>query len=343
MEHDDPAIDGEAARLVIAHARDYAIMTLDLDGIVRSWSPGAVQVTGITQDAAIGTHFGRLFLESDRAIGDDRRELEHAWEHGRVEDSRWHVRGDGARFWANGVTMAIRGSSPPMLIKIIRDETQSRLAEEQRVLLLNELNHRINNTLATVQSLVEQTLRAADLDRQLRDDLSARLEALSQAHRALMEHNWAGADLTDLVERALAPFTTGEDARFSVEGPPLRLSVHQAVSLSLVLHELATNAVKHGSLSRRGGRVSVHWNQALDEQGGRRMSFLWAESGGPAVQPPSRRGFGSRLLERSFPQGSGGEVKVEYAEEGVRCAVSLRLSSEAEMPMLDLAAAAQSA
>jgi PAS domain S-box-containing protein len=343
MDQIKRGLTGEAAKLIIEHARDYAILLLDLDGRILSWSPGAERITGLPAEEAVGSDFQFLFTPSDRAVGQDRVELEKAWADGRAEDSRWHVRRDGTRFWANGVTMAVRDGATPMLIKIIRDETQNKLADEQRTLLLNELNHRINNTLVTVQSLVEQTLRAADLGRGVRDDLTARLQALSQAHRALMEQNWAGAELSDLVKRTLAPFDAGTSERFTIEGPPLRLSPQQAVSFSLVLHELATNAVKHGALSNAVGHVAVHWNNAVDDHGGRRMTFLWAERGGPPVAEPNRRGFGSRLFERSFPDPTVGGARVEFPTEGARCVISLKLSSDEEAPLLDLLAAARGA
>lgn len=336
-----PDLDGEAAKLVIAHARDYAILTLGLDGRVRSWNRGAEQIIGFTAEEAIGLDIGEIFTSSDRAAGEHRLELERAWRDGRAEDSRWHVRRDGTRFWANGVTMALPEQSTPTLIKVIRDETKTRLAEKQRVLLLNELNHRINNTLVTVQSLVEQTLRATDADRRLREDLTARLQALSQAHAALMERNWAGAELPDLIARAVAAYRLDDEHRFRVEGPMVRLSPQQAVSFSLALHELATNAVKYGALSTPQGRVSLSWNQSIDGDGGRHLTFLWAERDGPPVAAPSRRGFGSRLLARSFPEDGAGAVRMEFAPEGLRCTITVKLSSDAERPMLDLVAAAR--
>lgn len=332
--------EGEVARLIVEHARDYAIMTLDREGHILSWSRGAEQITGWLAGEVVGRDFGTIFTSSDRAAGEDRAELEQASREGRVEDSRWHVRRDGTRFWANGVTMAARDGAPEILIKIIRDETRARLADEQRVLLLNELNHRINNTLVTVQSLVEQTLRAVDADRTVREDLTARLQALSQAHSALMERNWAGAEVSDLVARAIGPYRRGDGTRFALAGPPVRLSPQQAVSISLILHELATNAVKHGALSVPEGRVVLDWNENHDRDGARRMTFLWVEHDGPPVRKPTRRGFGSRLLERSFPRGSGGEARLDFAPAGVRCTITLKLSGDAEAPMLDLATAA---
>lgn len=326
------------AELIIEHARDYGIFMLDLSGKITSWSPGAERITGYGPAEALGMNFSVFFTASDRSTGQHLKELETAWREGRAEDSRWHLRKDGRRFWANGVTMAMRDPQMTGLIKVIRDETANRLAEEQRVLLLNELNHRINNTLVTVQSLVEQTLRATDVGRSVRDDLTARLMALSEAHKALVEQNWAGAELRTIVERALAPYEQEDvGGRLHASGPPLWVSPQQAVTLSLVLHELVTNAVKYGALSTLDGMLEVSWNLYMDGRGARHMTFLWEERGGPVVAEPTRRGFGSRLIERSLGQEAGGSARMEFAPEGLRCVIGLTLSSQAEIPMLDVA------
>lgn len=326
--------DGRVAELIVAHAREYAIFTMDLDGRITSWSPGAERITGYGEAEALGMNVAALFTAVDLSAGNDKLEIETAWREGRAEDSRWHVRKDGERFWANGVTMAVPDGDAPRLIKMMRDETPQRLAEEQRILLLNELNHRIKNTLATVQAIADQTLRSNGVERAVREDLTERLIALSEAHNVLVEQSWAGADLRTVVERALAPHE--HDGRLQVEGPPLRLSPQQAVAVSMVLHELATNAVKYGGLSSPDGGVGVSWNLALDGQGARHMTLLWAEHGGPPVREPGRRGFGTRLIERSFGQESGGSARLEFAPEGLRCILHLPLSAAEELPMLEV-------
>jgi PAS domain S-box-containing protein len=322
------------AELIVRYAGEYAIFTMDLEGRIATWSPGAERITGYTVEEAVGMNFSRLFSESDRSAQQDRLELERAWRENRFEDSRWHVRKDGERFWANGMTMALRDSNVEGLIKIFRDETRNRLAEEQRVLLLNELNHRINNTLVTVQSLVDQTLRVAEIDAAVRDDLVGRLLALSEAHKVLVEQNWAGADLLAIVKRALAPYDQGGD-RMRLDGPALRLSPQQAVQMSLVLHELATNAVKYGALSSLDGQILVSWNLHLSNMGERIMTFLWEEQGGPPVVAPARKGFGSRLIARSLGPGNEGAARIDFAPGGVRCSITLALSDKAEIPTLD--------
>jgi PAS domain S-box-containing protein len=333
----------QVADLIIEHARDYAIFTLDREGRITSWSKGSVRVLGFTEDEAIGMNFATIFTASDRAAGQDRVELEKCWREGRAEDTRWHVRRNGERFWANGVTTAFRHGALEGFIKVIRDETRARNAEEQRVLLLNELNHRINNTLVTVQSLIEQTLRTTDVDRGVRENLTARLLALSEAHKLLVAQNWAGADLREIVERALAPFGRESGLRFESTNPPVRLSPAQAVSVSLILHELATNAVKYGALSTPEGHVAVAWNLHVDEEGLRHITLLWEERGGPAVSAPTRTGFGSRLIARSLGDEAAGHAHLEFAPAGVRCAITLPLPATGESRIIDLVGELESA
>jgi two-component sensor histidine kinase len=280
--------------------------------------------------------FANLFTAPDVSANAPGLEIEKARRQGRAEDSRWHLKKNGERFWANGVTMAIQKSDAPVLLKITRDETPLKVADEQRILLLNELNHRIKNTLAMVQSIIANTLRAKNVDPAVRTDLTNRLIALSDAHNVLVEESWAGADLMTIVQGALRPFAQDHFEVFRCDGPPTRLSPRQAVSMALVLHELATNAVKYGALVKRSGIVSVTWNQAVDSMGGRHLTLLWEERGGPPVTVPERSGFGSRLISRSFGNESGGRAHVEFAPEGVRCVVELSLSTESEMPMLSL-------
>lgn len=328
---------GAIAKLVLEHASEFAIITLADDGRIVTWNPGAQRIFGYTAAEAVGQPLSRLFSETDIAAGVAQRELAVARRTGKAEDSRWHVRKDGARFWGNGVLMRIEGHAPAFL-KILRDETPQRLAEEQRALLLNELNHRIKNTLATVQSIAEQTLRASNIDPQVRANLTDRLMALSGAHDVLLKENWVGADVEDIVRRTLAPHQ--QDGReLVIEGPILRASPQQALSLSLALHELTTNALKYGALSVGGGSVSVTWNMALDSGGGRHMTLRWKEHGGPPVTRPARTGFGMRLITRHFARESGGAAQVDFQADGLQCLMELALSDAERALMLDLKAA----
>lgn len=324
---DDPRVGA----LVIANAREYAILLMNEDGIIESWSPGAEAVFGYAAAEAVGRRPDFLFVPSDVAANTPARELETARAKGRAEDSRWHQRKSGERFWGNGVLMRIEGGEGGF-VKIVRDETRAKLADEQRVLLLNELNHRIKNTLALVQSIAQQTLRdPAHAD--ARAAFMSRLMALSAAHDVLVQQNWAAADMHSIVDQALAAHR-GSGRGVEVDGPPVRVNPQQAVSLSLVLHELCTNAVKYGALSVPSGKVEVSWNTAVDGHGQRHMNLLWAESGGPAVAKPDRKGFGTRLLARTFGSESAGRANVDFRPEGLRCVVEMPLSHALESPKL---------
>ncbi|HEX2815135.1 MAG TPA: HWE histidine kinase domain-containing protein [Phenylobacterium sp.] len=324
--------DSRLSSLIIENALGYAIFTMDLDGLVTTWSRGAEAILGYTRDEALGMAFRELFTAPDREIGADMAEIAKAKQNGRAEDTRWHQRKDGSRFWSNGMTMGIYGPELTGLLKVLRDETPAKFADDQRVLLLNELNHRIKNTLATVQSITEQTLRAANVDPTVRRDLTNRLMAVSEAHNVLVQENWAGADLSTIVHQALAPHDHLGGGRFTVDGPPVRLSPQQAVSVALTLHELATNALKYGALSVPEGHVELLWNLSHDHVGARTISVLWRESGGPPVTPPQHTGFGTRLIARSFGEESGGQARIDFPPEGVQCVMQLPLSVSGEIP-----------
>lgn len=326
----------QLATLIVEHATDYAVFTIDRDGVVTGWSSGAEKVIGYTSDEVVGTSFARLFSEPDVAAGAPQQEIQRALLTGRAEDTRWHLRKSGERFWANGLSIRVETPEFSGLMKILRDETPARLAEEQRVLLLHELNHRIKNTLATVQAVTEQTLRAHSVDPGVRRDLTNRLMALSQAHDILVRENWAGADLETIVRDALGPYGHPGLHAFQIEGPAVRLSPQQAVAMSLALHELTTNAVKHGALSVAAGRVKVAWNEAHDGAGNRRLTFLWKEFAGPPVEAPRRQGFGSRLIARSFGQDTDGSASLHYDPDGVRFVAQVPLSTAEAQAILDL-------
>lgn len=299
-------------------------MALRPDGTIRDWLGDATAMTGFEAQEAIGRGIDILFTEVDRAAGVVAAELEVALREGRAEDSRWHRRKSGELFWANGLTVRLEGDEL-LLVKVFRDETPAKRAEEHRVLLLHELNHRVENTLATVQSVVEQTLRSAGVEDEVRADLANRILALARAHNVLVEQSWAGADLDVLLRDVAQPYER-DPSPFSFSGPPVRLHPSQAVTLALALHELATNAVKYGSLSVSHGSVTVHWNLAHNGSGERYLTLLWKETGGPPVEEPIRAGFGSRLIRQSFSAGQGCRAEHSFPSTGVECAMVLRLA-----------------
>jgi PAS domain S-box-containing protein len=203
---------------------------------------------------------------------------------------------------------------------VVIDITDRVKAEQQRTLLVNELNHRVKNTLATVQSLAAQSMRGTDNTADARSMFESRLAALSRAHDLLTLESWEGANLQDVVDRALEPFRTGE-GRLTTTGPFVRLSPRQALAFSMAVHELATNATKYGAISNELGRVQIAWSIDRDHREGL-LKFRWVEEGGPSVMPPQRTGFGSRLIERGLSTELGGDATIDFQPGGVVCVIS---------------------
>jgi two-component sensor histidine kinase/PAS domain-containing protein len=198
-----------------------------------------------------------------------------------------------------------------------RDLTDRKQAEELQRLLLSELNHRVKNTLATIQAITAQTLRSADDLPSAREAVSRRIRSMAQAHDLLTLRAWSGANLTDVVTRALDAFAP---AQVNMAGAAIDVSPKHALALSLALHELATNATKYGALSCPEGRVNVQWG----EQAGM-LRLDWEESGGPPVTSPTQKGFGSRLLEQLIVRDLGGDTRLDFDVSGVRCSITARL------------------
>jgi two-component sensor histidine kinase len=188
-------------------------------------------------------------------------------------------------------------------------------AETLHGLLINELNHRVKNTLATVQSIAAQTFRSSVKTGDARRKFEARLGSLGRAHNILSEQKWESAEVGDIVFGVLEPFAITEPGRLRVSGPIARLAPSPALMLSMVLHELATNAAKYGALAHATGRLSIEW-QILD---GKRLRLTWKETGGPAPQPGERKGFGTVLIEQAFSTQVQGSAKLEYMADGVLC------------------------
>jgi PAS domain S-box-containing protein len=191
--------------------------------------------------------------------------------------------------------------------------------ESQRILLLQEVDHRMKNTLSLVQSIANQTFRVAGGDRTAVDAFNARLRALAKANDILVEGEWAEADMEAICRRTLAAL--GVEDRVSLSGPALKVAARVGFVLSLGMHELATNAMKHGSLTRPGGEVSVTWDDGRDGS----FRLVWEERNGPPVVAPQRQGFGSRLLKHALATEIHGRVVIAYAAAGLRCDVTGRL------------------
>ena len=198
------------------------------------------------------------------------------------------------------------------------DVTERHRYEDHLKLLVNELNHRVKNTLAIVQSIAALTLK--DTDASVRADFEERLLALGGVHNLLTDANWDGARLMAVAQTSLKAHLGGLRERISFSGEDFRIRPKSAVAVSIALHELGTNAVKYGALSSERGSVAVRWTIT-----GGRFRLTWEEIGGPAVHPPTRKGFGSRMIERALAVELQGTVKIDYRSSGVVCTVDAPL------------------
>jgi two-component system, chemotaxis family, CheB/CheR fusion protein len=204
------------------------------------------------------------------------------------------------------------------------DLTERKRTERERELLTRELNHRVKNTLAVVQALANQTDHSRSVE-EYRNTFLGRLSALARAHSLLLDAEWRGADLRQLVEQTLGAYRSDHPGKIEIEGDPVPLSATQSLGLSLILHELGTNAAKHGALSHGDGRVRVSW-QVEERKKGKRLRLSWLERGGPEVGELGEKGFGTRLIERACTYELEGEVELDYASEGLRCEVVFPLA-----------------
>ncbi|MCF8503757.1 MAG: PAS domain-containing protein [Caulobacter sp.] len=209
------------------------------------------------------------------------------------------------------------------------DITARREAEHHLRLMINELNHRVKNSLATVQAIAAQTLHGDGVPARVREALTERLIALARAHDVLTDEKWAGASLREIAGQAAAPHLSSDHQdRFVIEGPAVNLPPRSAIAVALALHELATNAAKYGALSVLEGRVRIKWTASLEAGGDVRLHMTWRESGGPPVNAPATRGFGSRLIERGLAAELRGRVRIDYPATGVVCTADAVIAAE---------------
>jgi PAS domain S-box-containing protein len=219
-------------------------------------------------------------------------------------DERWIEIRSQTRFDAHSRPLSMAG--------VVLDITDRRAAESHRDLLTRELSHRVKNTLATVQSIVSQSLREGGADPQVATTIADRLKALATAHDVLTQQGWTSADIGDVVSATLAPFNI-QSRRIAYGGPRVRLSARATTAIALALHELSTNAIKYGALSNASGMVRVNW-----EREGADLALSWIESDGPRVVEPTRTGFGTRLIDTALAGSTFGTVDVAYRPSGLR-------------------------
>jgi len=291
------------------------LLTADLDQVIDDCNPSAAAAVGLIREKVIGMRIADFLTAEDfeRTSSMLRQKLEKGGTT-RYDVRVRNVRGEWLYWEVNSGLTYDEAGAPVGLHVVARDVTERKRAEEHQQLLINELNHRVKNSLAVVQSIVEQTLRGGGVEDGVREALSGRLVALATAHNVVTREKWGSASLREVIGDALKPFCVHD--RCSIEGPDVAVSPTTAVTFGLAVHELATNAAKYGALKNEAGRIGVRWSV---KDG--RLRWEWQEHGGPKVRPPERSGFGTRMIERGLARQLGGTVSMEFRPEGFRCSL----------------------
>ncbi|PZU79491.1 MAG: histidine kinase [Rhizobium sp.] len=308
---------------MIASSND-AIMGIDLDMKITSWNAAAEKLYGYSQDEVVGRSV--LMLVPDGRQEEEPRILTEVRAGRFVEPYETQRRRKDGRLVEVLLSVSpIRDANGRVIgaSKTAHDITARKDAERLKSILVNELHHRVKNVLATVTAIARQTLGRDKANHEEVEAFTSRLASLSRAQDLLVHADWQHADLKAVMQQALSPYPV--DA-FQIGGPSVPLPPRAVVSLSLALHELATNAAKYGALSAPGGQVSISWQ--FEPLADNRLRIVWEERGGPEVAPPRRRGFGSTLIERLLSAELKGETKFVYEKGGVICVIEAEMSKD---------------
>ncbi len=320
----EAALRASEARLRATHENAaVGIAEVDREGRFISVNEARCQLTGHTREELIGQHFAHWTqagsLDNDMKLF--ARQVAGELETYTTESQ--FTRKDGSTGWARITSTALQDASGRFLyaVRVVEDVTERREADRRQKLLIDELNHRVKNTLATVQSLAWQSNRSGASPQVAQERFQERLLALSRTHNLLNETHWEGASLRTILETELGPYMT-LSSRVRMNGPDLHLSPKSAVVLGMAFHELATNAVKYGALSAASGRVKVDWT--VDGWGdGAVLTVNWVELDGPVLETQPSPGFGSRLLRQTITRELAGQLDIRFEREGLRCTLSV--------------------
>jgi PAS domain S-box-containing protein len=304
----------------IVEFSDDAIISKNLDGVITSWNKGAERIFGYFAEEIIGKPI-TILIPPER-----RHEEDVILERIRRGDRIDHFETVRRRKDGNLIDMSltispVRDANGTVVgaSKIARDVTERKRSEAQISILAREAEHRAKNLLANVKAIVH--LSQADTPDGLKEAIEGRVEALANVHSLFAESRWAGAELGSLIKQELSPYSRHGQMRTQIDGPTVMLKPELAQTIAVALHELATNAAKYGALSVDTGRVSVKWSRPADAGG--RLVFRWTEAGGPPVNPPTRRGFGTHVMEVMIRSHESGDVHLEWHAEGLECEITL--------------------
>jgi PAS domain S-box-containing protein len=303
----------------IVQSSDDAIASKNLDGIITSWNKGAEGVFGYTAEEAIGQPI-TIVIPQDRQ-DEERRILTRIRRGERIEHFetiRQHKHGN--LIWVSLTISPVKNAEGKIVgaSKTARDITEQKRTGEQIATLAREAEHRSKNLLANVQAMVN--LSQADSVADLKKAIEGRIQALANVHSLFVASRWIGAELSTIAQQELAPYSATGEKRVRTDGPQVLLAPDIAQAVAVTLHELATNAVKYGALSTTNGHIDLKWSQEANG----RLNLRWIETGGPTVLPPTRRGFGGRIIEQMIAQLKG-DTRFDWRAEGLVCEITLRV------------------
>ena len=304
------------------------IFIWDFSGTILEWNRGSEQLYGYSRDEAVGKKKDKLLgtIVPGSSFAELRVKLhdEGSWS-GELK----HRTKDGRELTIESRIILETVGGQQLALESTRDVSERKAWEAQQRLLLRELTHRVKNTLTVVQSIAHQTRRFSKSYEEFTDRLDGRLAALAAAHSLLVDSNWRGADLATLARRQFEPHVGGNPDRVRITGEPVFLPADLATPFGLVFHELATNAAKYGSFSRRAGTVDMDWSLKT-RNGQPLLTVTWRERGGPKTKEPKTKGFGSELIDRAIPNAT---VRREFTSGGVICTIEAQLP---KAPAMDL-------
>jgi PAS domain S-box-containing protein len=282
-------------------------------------------LTGYGREEVLGQSFN--FLMAHAADAEALAQIETEFEgHSDGGAEILYRRKDGSEFWAALFISPVEDENGDIVQYFASFVDLSKHKEEQAQskMLIDELNHRVKNTLSAVQSIVRQASQTASDPKAIRESIESRLFALSRSHDLLTRENWESAGLLDVVNDALEPFVTAEGRaeRFVITGKNIRFPPKEALALGIAFNELGTNAVKYGAFANGTGSILISWTIEPTPEGNR-LLLHWEEKDGPPVTPPSRQGFGSRVLERGLAHELAGTVQLDYCSGGVVCTMNI--------------------
>lgn len=238
-------------------------------------------------------------------------------------------RPDGTRVWLLPYPTPLYDQGGGLIgtVNMLVDISERKRAEDEQGMLVREIHHRVRNTLAIAQAVIGSTAKTSDTIEEFKDSLIGRISALARTHLLLSDGPRNAVSFAAMVHSELDPFDDASGVRVVINGPDLNVPARYAVPLGMVLHELTTNSAQFGALSALGGRVDASW-QVVEAERRRSLEFEWTESGGPDVTAPTRRGFGSQLLDAVLPRQINAETQIDYRPEGVQVRISAPLPAE---------------